>query len=81
MKKKILFSLLTIAVVGALVGVGVHAYFSDIETSARATFSLLGRSTWTSQMLQMTVPKVRRRPGCSATLLLVTQVAVAQARV
>lgn len=38
MKKKILFSVMIIALVGALVGVGIFAYFSDIETSAPNTF-------------------------------------------
>lgn len=39
MKKKILFSLMTIALVGALVGGGIFAYFSDIETSEDNTFT------------------------------------------
>ena len=39
MKKKILFSLMTIALVGALVSGGIFAYFSDIETSTGNTFT------------------------------------------
>jgi len=39
MKKKILFSLMTIALVGALVGAGVFAYFNDVETSTGNTFT------------------------------------------
>ena len=39
MKKKILFSLMTIALVGALVGAGVYAYFSDTETSTGNVFT------------------------------------------
>lgn len=37
--KKILISLMTIAMVGALVGGGVFAYFSDVETSTGNTFT------------------------------------------
>lgn len=33
--KKVIFSVLMIAIVGALVGIGTWAYFSDIETSPR----------------------------------------------
>jgi len=33
MKKKILFSVMTIALAGALIGGGIYAYFSDVETS------------------------------------------------
>lgn len=39
MKKKILFSLMTIALVGALIGGGIFAYFSDVETSTGNTFT------------------------------------------
>jgi predicted ribosomally synthesized peptide with SipW-like signal peptide len=39
MKKKILFSLMTIALVGVLVGDGTHAYFSDVETSTGNVFT------------------------------------------
>lgn len=39
MKKKMLFSLMTIALVGALVSGGIYAYFSDIETSTGNTFT------------------------------------------
>lgn len=39
MKRKILFSLMTIALVGALVGAGVFAYFSDVEMSEDNTFT------------------------------------------
>jgi len=39
MKKKILFSLMTIALVGALVSGGIYAYFSDIETSTGNVFT------------------------------------------
>ncbi len=39
MKKKILFSIMTIALVGALVGGGIYAYFSDAETSTGNTFT------------------------------------------
>lgn len=39
MKRKILFSLMTIALVGALVSGGIYAYFSDIETSTGNTFT------------------------------------------
>jgi len=38
-KKRILMSLMTIALVGALVGGGVYAYFSDTETSTGNTFT------------------------------------------
>jgi len=38
MKRKILFSVMTIALVGALIGGGIYAYFSDVET-APATFT------------------------------------------
>ena len=37
--KKILISLMTIAVVGILIGGGVYAYFSDTETSTGNTFT------------------------------------------
>lgn len=37
--KRILISLMTIAVVGALVGGGIYAYFSDTETSTGNTFT------------------------------------------
>jgi predicted ribosomally synthesized peptide with SipW-like signal peptide len=37
--KRILMSLMTIALVGALVGGGVYAYFSDTETSTGNTFT------------------------------------------
>jgi len=39
MKKKMLFSLMSIALVGALVAGGIYAYFSDIETSTGNTFT------------------------------------------
>jgi len=39
MKKKLLISLMSIAVVVALAGVGVYAYFSDTETSTGNTFT------------------------------------------
>jgi Camelysin metallo-endopeptidase. len=39
MKKKMLFSLMTIALVGALVGGGIFAYFSDTETSEGNVFT------------------------------------------
>ena len=39
MKKKILFSIMTIALVGALIGGGLYAYFSDVETSTGNTFT------------------------------------------
>jgi predicted ribosomally synthesized peptide with SipW-like signal peptide len=39
MMSKILISLMTIALVGALVGGGIYAYFSDTETSTGNTFS------------------------------------------
>ena len=39
MKRKILFSLMTIALVGALIGGGIYAYFSDVETSTGNTFT------------------------------------------
>ncbi len=37
--KRILISLMTIAVVGALIGGGIYAYFSDTETSTGNTFA------------------------------------------
>ena len=37
--RKILFSLMTIALVGSLIGGGVFAYFSDVETSTGNTFT------------------------------------------
>jgi spore coat-associated protein N len=39
MKKKILFSIMTIALVGALVGGGIYAYFNDVESSTGNTFT------------------------------------------
>ncbi len=39
MKRKILFSIMTIALVGALIGGGIYAYFSDVETSTGNTFT------------------------------------------
>ena len=39
MKKKILFSIITIALVGALIGGGIYAYFIDVETSTGNTFT------------------------------------------
>jgi spore coat-associated protein N len=39
MKKKILFSIMAIALVGALIGGGLYAYFSDIETSTGNVFT------------------------------------------
>jgi len=39
MKRKILFSLMTIGLVAALVGGGIYAYFSDIETSTGNVFT------------------------------------------
>ena len=39
MKKRILFSIMTIALVGALIGGGIYAYFSDVETSTGNTFT------------------------------------------
>ncbi len=36
---KILVSLMTVALVGALIGGGVYAYFSDVETSTGNTFA------------------------------------------
>jgi spore coat-associated protein N len=39
MQKKILFSIMTIALVGALIGGGIYAYFSDVETSTGNTFT------------------------------------------
>jgi len=39
MKRKILFSLMTIALVGALIGGGIYAYFSDVETSTGNVFT------------------------------------------
>jgi len=37
--KKILISLMTIALVGALIGGGIYAYFSDVETSTGNVFT------------------------------------------
>jgi predicted ribosomally synthesized peptide with SipW-like signal peptide len=37
--KKILVSLMVIALVCALIGTGIHAYFSDVETSTGNTFT------------------------------------------
>jgi len=39
MMRKILISLMTIALVSALIGGGVYAYFSDIEQSTNNTFT------------------------------------------
>ena len=39
MQRKILFSIMTIALVGALIGGGIYAYFSDVETSTGNTFT------------------------------------------
>ena len=70
MKRKILFSLMTIALVGALVGVGVHAYFSDIETSTGNTFTagtldleVDSENPWTSTG----VTASNMEPGVAAT--------------
>jgi len=38
-KNKALFSIMTISLVGSLVGAGVSAYFSDVETSTGNTFT------------------------------------------
>jgi spore coat-associated protein N len=53
--KRILISFMTIAVVSALIGGGVYAYFSDTETSAGNTFTagtldlqVDGENPWTS---------------------------------
>jgi len=39
MQKRILFSIMTIALVGTLIGGGIYAYFSDVETSTGNTFT------------------------------------------
>ena len=39
MNKKIMFSIMTIALVGALIGGGIYAYFSDTEDSTGNTFT------------------------------------------
>ena len=39
MNKKILYSIMTIALVGALIGGGIYAYFSDTEDSTGNTFT------------------------------------------
>jgi len=53
--KRLLINFMTMALVGALIGGGVYAYFSDVETSAGNTFTagtldlqVDGENPWTS---------------------------------
>ena len=70
MKKKILISVITIAVVGTLIGGGIYAYFSDVETSTGNTFTagtldleVDTENPWTSTPI--TVPGME--PGATAS--------------
>ena len=75
MKKKILFSLLTIAVVGALVGIGIFAYFSDVERSENNTFTagtldleVNTENPWTSTSINVTCME----PGATSNSVNIT---------
>jgi predicted ribosomally synthesized peptide with SipW-like signal peptide len=75
MKRKILFSVMTIALVGALVGVGVHAYFSDTETSPGNTFTagtldleVDSENPWTSTPITVTCME----PGATSNSVNIT---------
>jgi spore coat-associated protein N len=69
MKKKILFSIMAIALVGGLVGSGVFAYFSDTESSTGNTFTagtldleVDSENPWTSTPVNVTCME----PGAAA---------------
>lgn len=75
MKRKILFSVMAIALVGALVGVGVHAYFSDTETSPGNTFTagtldleVDSENPWTSTAITVTCME----PGATSNSVNIT---------
>lgn len=68
--KSILISFMTMALVGALIGGGVYAYFSDTETSAGNTFTagtldlqVDGENPWTSTAVTIS----DMEPGVAAT--------------
>jgi len=70
MKKRILFSIMTIALVGALIGGGIFAYFSDVETSTANTFTagtldleVDTENPWTSTPITVTCME----PGAAAS--------------
>jgi len=74
-KKKILFSIMAIALVGALVGAGVFAYFSDTETSTGNTFTagtldleVDSENPWTSTPVNVTCME----PGAAASPVNIT---------
>ena len=70
--RSILLSLMTIALVGALVGGGVFAYFSDTETSTGNTFTAgtldLNLDAGNTNVVKFTVSDVK--PGDSRHLQL-----------
>lgn len=68
--KRILISLMTIAVVGALIGGGIYAYFSDTESSTGNTFTagtldlqVDSENPWTSTGVTVS----NMEPGVAAT--------------
>lgn len=68
--KRILISLMTMAVVGALIGGGIYAYFSDVETSTGNTFTagtldlqVDSENPWTSTGVTVS----NMEPGVAAT--------------
>ncbi len=68
--KSVLISFMTIALVGALIGGGIYAYFSDTETSAGNTFTagtldlqVDGENPWTSTAVTIS----DMEPGLAAT--------------
>jgi spore coat-associated protein N len=69
--KRILISFMTMALVGALVGGGVYAYFSDTETSAGNTFTagtldltVDGANPWASTKITV----ANMKPGSSGAV-------------
>ena len=68
--KRILISLMTMALVGALVGGGIYAYFSDVESSTGNTFTagtldleVDSENPWTSTAVTVS----NMEPGVAAT--------------
>lgn len=75
MKKKILFSIMAIALAGGLVGAGVFAYFSDTESSTGNTFTagtldleVDSENPWTSTPVNVTCME----PGAAASPVNIT---------
>jgi predicted ribosomally synthesized peptide with SipW-like signal peptide len=69
-KKKILFSIMVIALVGVLIGGGIYGYFSDVETSAGNTFTagtldleVDNENPWTSTPITVS----NMEPGAAAS--------------